>query len=124
MNITKSEAIVMLAMHIGNADGDFSIEEIDDAITKTPALKEAMREAESTDWLTKYRMKELNADTALKALEHLSSDDRTDAMAICWGIVLADGNVSDAERKQMEKWTAALGLKIDDVKEKYKQLSS
>lgn len=124
MNITKSEAIVMLAMHIGNADGEFSIQEIDDAITKTPALKEAMREAESTDWLSKYRMKELNADTAIKALEHLSPDDRTEAMAICWGIVLADGIVTDGERTIMEKWTATLGIKIDAVKAKYKQLSS
>jgi tellurite resistance protein len=120
MNITKSEAIVMLAMSIGNADGEFSIQEIDDAITKFPALKQAMADAETTDWLSKYRMKELNAETAIKALEHLSTDDKTEAMVICWGIVLSDGNVSDGERKMMEKWTATLGLRIDDVKAKYK----
>lgn len=120
MDITKSEAIVMLAMSSGNADGEFSMTEIEDAITKTPALRDAMKDAESTDWLSKYRTKELNSESAIKALSHCLNDEKSEAMAICWEIVSSDGNVSDIERKVINDWSVKLGIKLDDVIEKHK----
>jgi uncharacterized tellurite resistance protein B-like protein len=122
MNITKSEAIVMLAMSAGNADGEFSLTENEDAITKTPALKEAMKDAEQSDWLSKYRTKELSAESAVKALGHLPADDKTEAMAICWEIVLSDGKISDEERKLIEGWSVRLGITLDDVIAKHKRM--
>jgi uncharacterized tellurite resistance protein B-like protein len=122
MSITKSEAIIMLAMSTGNSDGEFSFKEIEDAITKTPALREAMKEAESTDWLSKYRTKELNSESAIKALGKLPIEDRTEAMAICWGIIMSDGNVSYSEKNLIEKWTEELGIKLEDVKAKHEQM--
>ena len=122
MNITKSEAIVMLAMSAGNADGEFSLQEIEDAITKTPALKEAMKEAEQTDWLSKYRTKELSAESAVKALSHFTADEKTEAMAICWEIVLSDGKISDEEKKLIEGWSVRLSISLDGVIAKHKQM--
>ena len=122
MSITKSEAIIMLAMSTGNSDGEFSFKEIEDAITKTPALREAMKEAESTDWLSKFRTKELNSESAMKALSKLSIEDKTEAMAICWGIIMSDGNVSYSEKNLIEKWTEELGIKLEDVKAKHEQM--
>jgi len=122
MSITKSEAIIMLAMSTGNSDGEFSFKEIEDAITKTPALREAMKEAESTDWLSKYRTKELNSESAMKALSKLSIEDKTEAMAICWGIIMSDGNVSYSEKNLIEKWTEELGIKLEDVKAKHEKM--
>jgi len=112
----------MLAMSTGNSDGEFSFKEIEDAITKTPALREAMKEAESTDWLSKYRTKELNSESAMKALSKLSIEDKTEAMAICWGIIMSDGNVSYSEKNLIEKWTEELGIKLEDVKAKHEKM--
>jgi uncharacterized tellurite resistance protein B-like protein len=122
MNITKSEAMVMLAMSSGNTEGEFSMAEIEDAITKTPALRYAMKDAESTDWLSKYRTKELNSESAIKALSHCLADEKTEAMAICWEIVSSDGNVSDKERKVINDWSETLGITLDDVIAKHKQM--
>jgi len=122
MKITKSEAMVMLAMSTGNADGEFSIQEIDDAITKTPALRQAMKDAESTDWLSKYRTRELNSESAIKALNQFSIEEKTEVMAICWEIVLSDGKITDGEKIMMDKWLVTLGLKMEDVIEKHKQM--
>ena len=124
MNITKSEAMVMLAMSSGNADGEFSMAEIEDAITKTPALRDAMKDAEATDWLSKYRVRDLNSETAIKALGHCVNDEKIEVMAICWEIVSADGIVSDAERKTINDWSVKLGIKLDDVIAKHKQMYS
>jgi uncharacterized tellurite resistance protein B-like protein len=124
MNITKSEATVMLVMSTGNADGEFSIQEVEDAITKTPALREAMKDAESTDWLSKYRTKELNSDSAIKALKQYAVEEKTEVMAICWEIVLSDGKISEREKDQIEEWSEKLGIKLDDVIAKHSQMYS
>lgn len=124
MSITKSEAIVMLAMSTGNADGEFSDNEVSDALTKNPVFREVFIEAQSTDWAAKVRTGELTPDSAIKALNHLSADDKIEAMAICWGVMLSDGVMMDGERELIDKWILKLSIKTENVIEKHLKQNS
>ena len=95
MSISKSEAIIMLAISAGNADGEFSFQEISDTLTKIPVIREAITESEKNNWTSKIRLGELTVDSALKALNKLSIDDKTEAMAICLAIVMSDGVIKE-----------------------------
>jgi uncharacterized tellurite resistance protein B-like protein len=130
LSITKSQAIVILANLAGRVDGSFSMKEMTTALKDTPVFRDIMKDAEG--WKEIYASADTNsaesaatlANACLDVLQGASVEEKTEAMAICWGIIMADGSMTVAERDLIMPWLATLGLAKNDVIAKYHALGA
>ena len=124
MSITKSEAIIWIAMSTGEADGEFTEAEISDAINKTTYAK-YFAEADNSSINEKIQNKELNDQSAVEVLKQLTQEEKIEALAICFGIAVSDGVATDDEKNYLFH----IGLKIgiedwEEVVKKYMEMSA
>ena len=121
LSITKSQAIVILANLAGRVDGSFSMKEMTTALKDTPVFRDIMKGAEG--WKEIYAGADTNsvdsatslAASCLEVLQGCSVEEKTEAMAICWGIIMADGTMTVEERDLITSWLNTLGLAKNDV---------
>ncbi|MCK9612063.1 MAG: TerB family tellurite resistance protein [Bacteroidales bacterium] len=124
MSISKSEAIVFLANNVGSSDGEFTEQEITVAM-QNPAYAKAFEEYIALDGLSKVKSGELNEFYAIETLKKLSKDDQIEALAICFGIVMADGIMSDDEKDYLLKIAMRIGdIDWETVNSKYLEMKS
>ena len=109
MEITKSDAIVWMAIKIGTSDGTFSEQEMFDAITKTSYAK-FFNDAYSNGISEKIDSNELNAHSAISLMQQLPREEKIEALAICLGIAISDRVPSSARAVPI---TAAQARAID-----------
>ena len=124
MPITKSEAIIWIAMSTGEADGEFTEAEIMDAINNTTYSK-YFADADNSGINEKIQSKELNEESAVEVLKNLSLEEKIEALAICFGIAVSD-EVATSEEKA---YLFDIGLKIgiedwEEVVKKYMEMSA
>lgn len=100
MSITKSHAIVYLTRNIGEADGEWTSEEMDAALMNDD-FSQAVEEA--PDWAEKVLSGELTHQTAIYVLTQLNREDRMDCLIICLTTAMADGVVDDSETEALGK---------------------
>ncbi|NVO02125.1 MAG: hypothetical protein HXX09_05430 [Bacteroidetes bacterium] len=124
MSITKSEAIIWIAISTGEADGEFTEAEIMDAINNTSYSK-YFADADNSGINEKIQSKELNEESAVEVLKQLSQAEKIEALAICFGIAVSD-EVATSEEKA---YLFDIGLKIgiedwEEVVKKYMEMSA
>lgn len=122
MSISKSEAIIYLANNAGDSDGEFTEQEIIMAM-QNPAYAKAFEEYLALDGLSKIKSGELNEFYAIETLKKLPKEDQIEALAICFGIVMADDVMTDEERDYLVKIGVRIGdINWEDVTAKYREM--
>jgi len=95
--ITKSEAIYYLALKVGSADGKFTKDEFTDAVLNT-TFGQHLKDIDREEIKAKIKSGSLDKYSAITTLKSLSEEDQKEALAICLQIIIADGEITDAEQ--------------------------
>jgi tellurite resistance protein/SH3-like domain-containing protein len=96
-NLPINYAFIFMANYIGQADGDWSKEEMKSVIKdKNSRLFKANNEA--SDWPQKIASGELNFDISVSILKRGTKAERLECLKICYTIANADGAFGEDEK--------------------------
>lgn len=112
--MNKSHATIFLTRHIGEADGEWTEEEMKLAF-KAGNLLNALDEA--PDWADKITSGELNFQSAIFLLNQESREVQMDCLVSCLLTALQDGYMDSAESEALAIITVSLnkGITAEDV---------
>lgn len=113
MAINKSHAIILLAAYVGQADGEWSEEEMVSAY-KYGALKGAL--SEGADWKKKIESGELTIETAITLLKSSSKEDRLKCLHTCLSTAMSDGELHPKEKEIITNLVVIFGdISFDEL---------
>jgi hypothetical protein len=117
--MNKSHATIFLTRLIGQADGEWSEEEMEHALL-LGNLENALQEA--PDWGEKIISGELNEQSAIFILNNLSKQEQMDCLLTCLITAGADGDLDDAESDILISIINSLnkGITIEELIQYYK----
>ena len=117
--MNKSHATMFLTRLVGEADGEWSKDEINQALL-LGGLAKAHEEA--PDWGEKIISGELNEQSAIYILNQVSKDEQMDCLLICLITACADGELDAAEIKILARILSSLnkGITVEELVESHK----
>ena len=122
MALTQSEAIQMLAVHMGIADGEYSETEINEVCRNNPVFLKHVGKIDNDLLTAKIKRGEASKDECVKTLKNRSLDTQLDALAIVWHVLIADGVMEDGEKDLMLELLADFDVEIDDVTARFEKI--
>jgi len=117
MALLKSEAIVVLCIDMGMADGEFSKQEMK-SVVQNPNFKKY--EWDSDLFSEKCKRGEATRSNAIASLKGCSLDTQVDALALVWHVLLADGVMTEGEKSVMAELLVDFDIEIDTVNNRLK----
>ena len=123
MALTQSEAIQMLVFYMGNADGEFSEQEITEIVTKNPVFLKHFKNLDPDLLLLKIKRGEGTKEDAIETLKARSLDTQLDALAIVWHVLIADGIMEEGEKHLMAELLNEFEIDIDSVTSRLEKIA-
>ena len=124
MALTQAEAIQTLTIHMGQADGDYSEQEMMALIRNNPVAMKHLDNVDHDLYMLKIKKGEATKDAAIQTLKDRSLDTQLDALAIVWHVLLADGIMDDGEQELMVELLTEFDIDIESVTSRLKKITS
>jgi len=124
MALTQAEAIQTLTIHMGQADGDYSEQEMMALIRNNPVAMKHLDSIDNDLYMLKIKRGEATKDAAISTLKGRSLDTQLDALAIVWHVLLADGIMDDGEKKLMVELLVEFDIEIESVTARLEKIIS
>ena len=124
MALTQSEAINMLAIHMGQADGEFSELEMKEIIINNPVFNKYCEKIDHDLLMVKIKRGECSKDACVQTLKARSLDTQLDALAIVWHVLIADGVMTDGEKELMAELLNDFDIEIEDVNARLEKIKA
>tara|TARA_B100000809_G_scaffold224342_1_gene234433 strand:- start:277 stop:693 length:417 start_codon:yes stop_codon:yes gene_type:complete len=124
MALTQSEAIQMLVLEMGNADGEYSEQEINEICNNNPVFLKHCNKIDFDLFILKIKQGKATKETAISTLKARSLDTQLDALAIVWHVLLADGIMDDGEKELMVELLTEFDIDIESVTSRLEKITS
>jgi uncharacterized tellurite resistance protein B-like protein len=123
MALTQSEAINVLAIHMGIADGDYSKQEIMEVLQNNPTYMKHCEKVDNDLLNLKIGRGEGTVAAAVSTLKARSLDTQLDALAIVWHVLIADGIMEEGEKQLMSELLNEFDIDIDSVTSRLEKIA-
>ena len=124
MALTQAEAIQTLTIYMGQADGDYSEQEMMTLIRNNPVAMKHMDNVDHDLYMLKIKRGEATKEAAISTLKARSLDTQLDALAIVWHVLIADGVMTEGEKELMTELVVEFGIDIESVTSRLEKIAS
>ena len=124
MALTQAEAIQTLTIYMGQADGDYSEQEMMTLIRNNPVAMKHMDSIDHDLYMLKIKRGEATKEAAISILKARSLDTQLDALAIVWHVLIADGVMTEGEKELMTELVVEFGIDIESVTARLEKIAS
>ena len=119
--INKTEAIYCLAFLMGKADGTLSDDEAS-KLSKNPILNKISKDLNIKDVEDKIETGEISLESSLQFIKSLEANDKIDALAAIWHILVCDGSLNNSEKELMDFILKETDIKLTTISNRLQEL--